>query len=269
MRRRRALTTAAAASAAALAVAAPAYAATEYALTRAADAYTRTTVVVRWGPCLINSTGTHTSSIYYRVNPAGVGSRVTLVEQAVAKVAAATGLRFVYLGTTTYVPHNAVLFYPSGPRMIFDAAQERAKTGADLVVAWAYPGQTNLITGGGEAGVGTISWRSSSLSQTRILEASVIIRRDVTALKPGFEAGGSIGALLLHELGHAVGLQHATDWRQIMYPVLGKYTAAGYQWGDLEGLHRIGRAAGCMKTPPLPPTDPVAIARAAGVPVIP
>jgi hypothetical protein len=95
------------------------------------------------------------------------------------------------------------------------------------------------------------------------------MKRGVTGLLANFTPGGSVGALLLHELGHAVGLQHASDLHQIMYPVIGPWSAGDYQSGDISGLHHVGWSAGCMRTSALPPTDPVAIARAAGVPVTP
>ena len=46
----------------------------------------------------------------------------------------------------------------------------------------------NLLTPG-EAGVGSISWASSSKSQLRIGDAAVVMRRGVH-LKPGFVSGG-------------------------------------------------------------------------------
>jgi len=87
------------------------------------------------------------------------------------------------------------------------------------------------------------------------------------ALKPGFTAGASVGALLLHELGHAVGLNHVSLRSQIMYPTIGSWTRAGYHYGDLEGLRAVGRAAGCFRTAASAPADPAAMARAAGVSV--
>ena len=238
---------------------------THYRLTHAYDSYTRSTKVVRWNPC---------ATIKYRVNT-GVTSRyrVSLVNRAVAKLSAATGIRFSYLGTTSYIPHYAVLHYPSGDQYVFNAAQQQRATGAQLVIAWAYEGndlrrhQSNLLSGA-EAGVGTTSWRSSYLSQLRILSAAVVMRRGVR-LKTWFAPGASTGALLLHELGHALGMQHVTDRSQIMYPVFGSYSPGVYQAGDLAGLARVGRRMGCLSTPALAPTNPLTIAQAAHIAVTP
>lgn len=244
----------------------PAHAATApYSIVRATDPYTGLTKVVRWAPCTRTSTGTSTHYITYRVNPAGVGSRVTLVKQAIAKLATASGLHFRYLGTTSYVPHNDVVHYLTGARTVFDASEARAKTGAELVVAWASASASNMLTAT-EAGVGTASWSGSRTSQLRIVQGAVVMKRGVK-LKSGFTAGSSVGALLLHELGHAVGLEHVSSKSQIMYPVIGTWSTAGYHAGDLNGLHMVGGAAGCFTTKASAPADPVAMARLAGVSV--
>lgn len=238
-------------AAAALAVGNPAaLAATNYTLTTAADAFTGHSVTVRWAPCTVINGVRRTHVITYRVDPAGVSSRVTVAKNGIARLAAASGLHFRYLGTTSYIPHNSQF----GGGLHYNALQQRKRTGAELVIAWATPKQTNMFSTG-EDGVGTISWRSSNTSQTRILEAAVLMKRGVH-LRSGFTAGGSVGALLLHELGHASGLQHVLAPAQrgeIMYPVLGSYSPGGYTIGDVAGLRRVGAPAGCMTTRALSP----------------
>ena len=264
----RATLVALAATGAALTVAGalPAGATTAYSVTRTNDPATGHQTVVRWAPCTITSTGAiKTHYITYRVNTAGVASRVRLVKNALAKVTAGSGLQFRYLGTTSYVPHNAVLHYPSGDRTVFDAAQERARTGAELVIAWAKGSASNLLTPS-EAGVGTVSWSGNYTAQLRIVQAAVVMRRGVS-LEPGFTAGASVGALLLHELGHAVGLNHVQLKSQTMYPTIGSWSRGWYHYGDLAGLRAVGRPAGCFRTAASAPANPAAMARAAGITV--
>lgn len=261
----RALTVVATAVPLAVAATTPASATTTYAVTHATDPYSGHSVVVRWSPCQVSAGRTSTHYITYRVNTGGHPSRVTFVQAALAKVAAASGLRFRYLGTTTYIPRNAVLHYSTGNRYVFDAAQERAATGAELVVAWAAKSQSNLLAGT-EAGSGTAGWSGSPTSQLRIVEAAVVIRSGVNLIR-GFHAGASDGTLMLHELGHAVGLDHVTSRSQVMYPTLGTWSPAGYATGDVTGMHAVGRAAGCFRTAASAPADPRAMARAAGVTV--
>ena len=243
----------------------PAAASTAYSVTRTPDPASGTQTVVRWAPCTVTSAGTRTHYITYRVKTAGVPSRVRLVQRALAKVTAASGLQFRYLGTTSYVPHNAVIHYLTGDRVLFDAADERAHTGAELVIAWAKGSATNLLTPT-EAGVGTVSWSGNYSSQLRIVQAAVVMKRGVS-LEPGFADGSSVGALLLHELGHAVGLNHVGLRSQIMYPTIGSWSRAAYHYGDVAGLRLVGRPAGCFRTTASAPADPVAMARAAGVSV--
>lgn len=260
------VTLAAAGVALTVAGAVPAGASTAYSVTRTTDPYSGHQTVVRWAPCTVSSTGVvKTHYITYRVNTAGVASRVRLVQNALAKVTAGSGLRFRYLGQTSYIPHNAVLHYASGDRVVFDAAQERARTGAELVIAWAKGSASNLLSPG-EAGVGTVSWSGNYSAQLRIVQAAVVMRRGVSLL-PGFTAGASVGTLLLHELGHAVGLNHVGIKSQVMYPTVGSWSRGWYHYGDLAGLRAVGRPAGCFHTAASAPADPAAMARAAGVTV--
>ena len=53
---------------------------------------------------------------------------------------------------------------------------------------------------------------------------------------------------MLHELTHAMGLNHAGSSAQLMYPVLQR-NLTDLQGGDLQGLSKVGRAAGCITIP--------------------
>jgi predicted Zn-dependent protease len=56
------------------------------------------------------------------------------------------------------------------------------------------------------------------------------------------EEPGVAEALILHELGHLVGLAHVSDPRSIMYPELtGRVTR--YSAGDRVGLAMLGRGS--------------------------
>jgi len=51
--------------------------------------------------------------------------------------------------------------------------------------------------------------------------------------------------VLMHELGHVVGLDHSTMTDQVMFPGTGGGRTTWGQ-GDLAGLQRVGRPAGCL-----------------------
>jgi len=67
---------------------------------------------------------------------------------------------------------------------------------------------------------------------------------------PGFAEPGDQGPVVLHELGHVMGLGHAKQDGELMQPSGGGVT--GFGPGDLEGLRELGRSAGCLITPPVP-----------------
>ena len=60
----------------------------------------------------------------------------------------------------------------------------------------------------------------------------------------------------MHEVGRLVGLEHASKAGQIMLPSGGSLEAAVWGAGDLSGLRKIGKVAGCRwGSSALPVTD--------------
>lgn len=208
--------------------------------------------VVHWARCTrINGVRTK-NVIDYKVNPAGHRARIHLVKRGIRKLHRASGLSFRYRGTTGFIPQpNA----GGGLR----ALDQRRATHVDLVVAWAnqpgLPGASRFLDGL-EQGKGSIAWSYPTLqpAQIQIVEAAVVMQRSAK-LRPGFHAGGSVGTLLLHELGHAVGLQHYADPKQLMNPFLGVGSPSGYAAGDRAGLRRVGSDTKCLTSAALPPSN--------------
>ena len=177
----------------------------------------------RWNPCAV---------VTYRVNdararPTALGD----LREALRRVTYETGVRFRELGRTSVVPGA-----PGGFRYE-----------ADLVVAWTDAKHTEHL-GGQRAGAGgfepPVDGRGG---RPRIHHAFVVV--DVGAVKdldPGFGAGRTEGQVLLHELGHVMGLDHVDAEHQMMRPELTTVDATLYGAGDLTGLRRIGRRAGCL-----------------------
>jgi hypothetical protein len=193
--------------------------------------------IARWNPCA--------GPIDYRVNlTRAPKNSLTEVKQAFTAVANATGLTFRYAGTTTAIPAAAKGYNGTYP------------AGTEIVIAWVTPGvqssmlpKTTYTAGMG----GYSSWSSYTASGGRawsIAEGRVVLNATLTARMPrgfGAGAGGTTGQLLMHEIGHAVGLDHPkiSDQYEIMYPML---TTKKATWGagDLVGLRLVGKSAGCL-----------------------
>jgi hypothetical protein len=191
--------------------------------------------VARWNPC---------RPIGYRVNARlGGGGALRDAKRAIARIRAANGLRFAYRGRTRIVPGGA-----GGRRYPADT---------QLVIAWARPSQSSYLAGSRVAGMGGPSWTSAVNERgsfdLMIVRGFAVLNANLN-LGHGFGGGvhngyyGTRGQLLMHEIGHAVGMGHADDdkW-QILYPTMTDKRAV-WGAGDLRGLHRLGSAHGCLKS---------------------
>lgn len=169
----------------------------------------------RWGTCTIG----------YRVNqrnmpPHGMAD----LREAMRRVTQVNGTRFRYLGRTRLVPY---------------AGDSRA--GVDkITVAWAGSAATRGLLAPGIAGFG-----GTSHLGRRIRTGYLVLNTAYSSRAPeGFGEGMPHGLVLMHELGHVIGLDHTADRHQIMNP--GRPLPASV-WGaaDLRGLRALGRASGC------------------------
>ncbi|MDQ1682229.1 MAG: hypothetical protein QOH99_770, partial [Frankiaceae bacterium] len=191
--------------------------------------------VARWNPC---------AAIHYRVNlkyaPPGA---LTDIKTAVARISSVTGIAFVYDGTTAVIPQRG---YGSNATIT---------SYPPVVIAWAKTGTgvgtSNVLTSAalGVGGSSGISWVDGSgvAHAVRSVTGIVVLNAKYNAMPAGFATvrGGARGGVLLHELGHVLGLDHVTDTTQEMNP--NAIDRSSYGNGDLAGLRKLGRAAGCIR----------------------
>ena len=99
---------------------------------------------------------------------------------------------------------------------------------------------------GSTAGIGGAISTSVNGGPWRYVRGGVAI--DATQKLPakGFGKGASPGTLLLHELAHALGLDHVRTASQVMYPSLRSTHRGRFEAGDLAGLRAVGAAQGCF-----------------------
>lgn len=190
----------------------------------------------RWNPCV---------PLRYVVNvseaPAGA---LALVQEAVARLSVATGITFSYGGTTNEMPTSDWGF---GPSASFPSGWQ------PLLIGFAAPGQSDLLDGDNAGAAFPVTLEFTSTGELVDVSGAAVIDTDLAAQLPMGFGGVSVGSIVLHELGHALGLAHVQDTDEIMHPVVGPWTPPAWGPGDREGLRRLGRTAGCTRTvPPAP-----------------
>ena len=183
------------------------------------------TTPVTWSPC---------RPIHYVVRPDGMPpGGLALLQDGIAQVSALSGLRFVYDGPTdedvspTRRPYQRMRYGDRwAPVLVVwgDPSNEGGYTGGVPLAGWAGPVPVKAGDGRGVYVSGQVDLNSAWATQEMAQGES----RYVTAV-------------VLHELGHLVGLDHTRDEGLLMSP--SNVGALQFSPDELRGLESLGAGA--------------------------
>jgi hypothetical protein len=170
--------------------------------------------------------------VHYVVRPTGEphGGRA-LLQWAFGQLQRATGLHFVLDGTTDEAPSA------ERPRYL---RQRYGDRWAPVLVAWSTPAETPMLTDDilGRAGPRTFGLQGHD--DERFVTGLAVFNGPLLARQLETGDDNKARSVLLHELGHLVGLGHVSDPYQVMFDT-NAYPVASYRAGDLRGLELLGR----------------------------
>jgi hypothetical protein len=188
---------------------------------------------IRWNPC---------EPIGYQIDLGPLPqSAAADIHEAFAKMSQATGIEFTFEGYVT-----VDIFDRLADRDFVAPGPSGGIEWAPILVAWR-PQQTLLDFGADRDVIGLGLPIVSRLDRGQFVSGVIVLNADA-GLHGGFATGFDRGPLVLHELGHVIGLGHVSDRSQLMFRrSVGWVT--GFGDGDLMGLERLGVDAGCLVTP--------------------
>lgn len=189
--------------------------------------------------------------IHYVTRPSGApDGSAQLVSAAVASVSTATGLRFIDDGASDEGPSdNREAYQP-------DRYGDRW---APVLITWSDPvespalsaedpdpsdGSTSDVLGyAGSNSVGLVGADGAAATNSIFVTGALTLDGpDFTEMLGQFDGYARARAVVLHELGHLVGLDHVEDRAQLMAPTASPELTE-YGPGDLVGLAALGSGA--------------------------
>lgn len=170
---------------------------------------------VGWNPC---------QPVRYQVNPVGEpDGGAELIEKAVARASAASGLAFENVGTTQDRPFTERLV-PAG-------------TDRPVIIGWGTAEEFPKLAGD-VAGIGGGAAEEGVAGRRYFVTGGVALDTDVFTSAALGSRSQVLEAIVLHEIAHVLGLNHVEDPTQLM--AAENIGQVDFAQGDLEGLARLG-----------------------------
>lgn len=178
---------------------------------------------VRWDPC---------RPIRYVVRPDGAPpGGADLLADAFRTVSAATGLSFVPDGTTDEPPSTEREAYQP---------DRYGNRWAPVLVAWQRAAENPALAADVAGQAGPTALRLGDRPEVYVTGVVELDADQLRALLATSQGRPVAREIVLHELGHLVGLGHVEDRDQVMYREAST-TGRDFGPGDLTGLAELGR----------------------------
>jgi hypothetical protein len=192
---------------------------------------------IRWNPC---------EPIHYVINLDNAPpSAAADVKSAVERIEAASGLTFALDGPTDEVPSLERGSYQP---------ERYGERWAPVLIGWVRDEDNEVRLELPELGLG-VPIPVRAVDGTYSYVSGVLAINADFETPPGFASTTDHGSLVLHELGHLVGMGHVSAYEEVMYPTADEKSPTDWGPGDRLGLALLGRANGCVETPPAHPTQ--------------
>jgi hypothetical protein len=186
------------------------------------------TAPVTWDPC---------RAIHYTTSGGAPTGMARVVRSVLTEVRRLTGFRFVNDGATSEQPgRNRPGYQPDryGARW------------APVLIAWTTPATVPALAGHtiGLGGAYAVSWNSAS----RTYVSGIVyldepqFRAALADRRPLNRTRAMLRAVVLHEVGHLLGLAHVRDRASIMFPEAG-LNVTDYSAGDRRGLRALSEGS--------------------------
>lgn len=154
-----------------------------------------------------------------------------LLTAAVSEVSAVTGLAFAGGTESNEAPTSTREAYQPnryGPQW------------APVLVAWSDPQHSPELAGDVAGVAGPVTFKRPGQPQRYVTGQVVLDAPQLAALLTAPSGADEVHAVILHELGHLVGLAHVDDSTELMNPTSTTGSPVTYSAGDLQGLSRLG-----------------------------